>query len=147
MRLPPFKRPVLVLPACDAVPAALSNRNPIDFGDNIATAAALSAVWTDISRAPIVRADVIVIEQVAADHAGVALTNDTADEVSLTLGEAPDLPGRPSRLSGWSSPIRHCRRSLVAFKCCCAARDAPFIPQGGGKSNGPMTVKFAISPT
>ncbi|HRN67086.1 MAG TPA: hypothetical protein PK205_10535 [Promineifilum sp.] len=104
VRLPPFKRPVLVLPACDAVPAALSNRDPIDFGDNIATAAALSAVWTDISRAPIVRADVIVIEQVAANHAGVALTNDTADEVSLTLGEAPDFPAGLPRLSGWSRP-------------------------------------------
>lgn len=104
VRLPPFKRPVLVRPACAAVPATLPDYGPIDLGDNIATAAVLSAIWTDISRTSIDRADVIVIEQVAANHAGVALTNDTADEVTLALGEAADQPTSLPRLSSWSAP-------------------------------------------
>lgn len=104
VRLPHFKRPVLIRSAGDTVPAVLSGHGPIDFGDDLATSAALSAIWTDISRASIDRADVIIIEQVAANHAGVALTNDTADEVTFTLGEATDQPASLPRLSGWSRP-------------------------------------------
>lgn len=104
VRLPSFKRPVLVRPACAAAPATLPNYGPIDLGDNIATAAALSAIWTDISRTSIDRADVIVIEQIAANHAGVALTNDTTDEVTLTRGETAGVPANLPQLSGWSMP-------------------------------------------
>ena len=104
VRLPHFKRPVLIRPAGDTVPVDLSGHGPIDFGDTIATATALSAAWSDISRASIDRVDVIVIEQVAANHAGVALTNDTVDEVTLSLGEATGLPANLPRLTGWSAP-------------------------------------------
>jgi len=101
VRLPSFNRPVLLRPAFDnAIPV----HGPIDFGDDIAAAAALSAIWSSMNHAAVERADVIVIEQVEATHAGTVLTSDTADEVTLTLGDAARLPPNLPRLSRWSAP-------------------------------------------
>jgi hypothetical protein len=47
---------------------------------------------------------VIVIEQMEATHAGTVLTSDTADEVTLALGDVAGLPPTLPRLSRWSAP-------------------------------------------
>lgn len=104
VRLPSFNRPVLLRPAFDADPNAIPAHGPIDFGDDIATAAALSAIWSSMDHAAVERADVIVIEQMEATHAGTVLTSDTADEVTLALGDVAGLPPTLPRLSRWSAP-------------------------------------------
>ena len=104
VRLPSFNRPVLLKSAFDADPNAVPAHGPIDFSDNIATAAALGAIWSSMDHATVERADVVAIEQVEATHAGTVLTSDTADEVTLTLGDAVDFPPSLPRLSRWSAP-------------------------------------------
>ena len=104
VRLPPFERPVFLGPAFDPNPNLIPERGPVDFGDNTATAAALSALWSDMKRALVRRADVMILEQVAAAHAGVVVTSDTFDEATLTISVAADLPTRLPRLSGWAPP-------------------------------------------
>lgn len=130
VRLPPFKRPVVLHPAFDADLDAIPNHGPIDFGDDIATTAALSAIWSAMEHTAVDRADVVVIEQVAAAHAGMALTNDSIDEVMVTLDDAAGLPINLPRLSGWSAPDP----ALPAF-----SRRLQMLLRGARRTFGPGT--------
>lgn len=104
VRLPRFERPVRLRPAFDPGPGVALGHDRVDFGDDVATAAALSAIWTALERLPAGRADVLVLEEVAAEYAGVALIGGATDEVTLTRGDATDLPPTLPRLSAWAVP-------------------------------------------
>jgi hypothetical protein len=110
VRLPRFARAVALRPAFAASPAVPA-RLSVDLGDAVATAAALAALWSGAeAQPPGGRADLLVMEMVAAQAAGAALTNSTAaargalaDEITLRSGDEAPLSTLP-RLTGWQAP-------------------------------------------
>jgi hypothetical protein len=104
VRLPAFERPVRVRPAFDSGAEGIPDHHSVNFGDQAATASVLGTIWTAMERRPGGRADVLVVEEVAAEHAGTALTGGATDEATLTLGDGTGLPASLPRLSAWAVP-------------------------------------------
>ena len=112
VRLPQFRRPVVLRPcfSTDPCPGPMSegpqyNRKPVDFMDREALMEMLGAVWSGIvQHVPAHRADVLILETVAAGTTGQAVTcsGKTTDWVTVRSGEAAagarfELP----QLTGW----------------------------------------------
>lgn len=86
VRLPRFDRPVALrsafTPPTESIPARLN----IDLNDAIAATMALTGIWTLAARLPAnARADTLVMEMVAAEHAGTALTGHNPIHDAITL--------------------------------------------------------------
>lgn len=129
VRLPPFDRMVAVRPvgfcpdnSAGSAPAA---RLWVDISDPGAAAEAVSAVWATAHCPQPVRADVLIMEMVAAGHAGqVRLGEREEDEVTVTSPSAatfPLLQLPPRRAPDESLPpftrrlqmlLRGCRRTF-----------------------------------
>ncbi|MCA9867509.1 MAG: hypothetical protein KIS95_06055 [Anaerolineae bacterium] len=100
VRLPRFARPVALRAAFTPPAVSVPARLNVDLNDAIATTMALTGIWTGATRpAPGVRADVLVMDMVAVEHAGTALTghSPTHDAITLHRGAealtlAPALP-------------------------------------------------------
>jgi pyruvate,water dikinase len=113
VRLPRFKRPVVVhplLPADDGIwlPGRAESRTSIaDFNDAGETATALSAAWSAALNQPAARGDVLVMEEIEAKQSGIAITDSSCREDHIRVNgvdgsESPEmvLP----RLRSWRSP-------------------------------------------
>ena len=100
VRLPRFDKPVALRPAFTPSTTSVPARLDVDLNDTVAATMALANIWTEVARLPAgARADTLVMEMVAADYAGTALTghNPTHDAVTLlrsteTITLAPELP-------------------------------------------------------
>lgn len=101
VRLPPFDKPVALRPAF--APPTLSGpaRLNVDLNDAVAATAALTGIWTEAARLPAgARADLLLMEMVAADYAGVVLTGHSPTHDAMTRlhdsqGETMPAPALP----------------------------------------------------
>jgi pyruvate,water dikinase len=91
VRLPRFRRPVVVQAAADATTNAppFTDRD-VDFNDALAAARAVEAVWSAAPPGDTSRRDTLIIESVAASTTGAATTrSDTDDDWVALAGAAP----------------------------------------------------------
>jgi pyruvate,water dikinase len=123
VRLPRFERPVHVRPV--AVPP---DGRALDAADAVALAQALAAAWTAQASAAPDRHDVLIVEQVAAPHAGTATCLQAAGHDVVTLAGGAESPLSLARLR----PRQAADESLPAY-----VRRLQMLLRGLGRTLGP----------
>ncbi len=106
VRLPRFDQPVAIRPAFSAGRSPFPGRLNVDMDDPVAVAAALSAYWTAADQIIDARADLLVMEMIAPEAIGTAVTrpNETHDETKVRIGSDEERARTLLRLGLWQSP-------------------------------------------